>query len=108
MKRAFGTLTLASIAVAACASPPIRKASESEILAATKQLAANDCRPHDLDKAVHVSSCEYSLAFANGEWSVDVMYRMVDKSGKPVLPFGADAIYIFDSSGKFIKVIDGQ
>jgi len=33
---------------------------------------------------------------------------MVDKNGKRLLPFGAGAMYFFDSSGKFIKIIGDQ
>jgi hypothetical protein len=108
MKNFFAALTLASVAIAACASQPTRKASESEILATTKQLTAKDCHPQGRSNVEHVSGCTYSPTFINGEWNVDVTYIMVDKNGKRLLPFGAGAMYFFDSAGKFIKIIGDQ
>ena len=108
MGKVLVALALALATMVSCASPPARKASESEVLAATKQLTAKDCRPHGGSEAVHVSGCKYSPSFANGQWRVVVLYLMADKSGNRVFPFGADATYVFDISGKFIKVIGGQ
>ena len=77
------------------------------MLAATKRLAAGDCRPRGTTD-VRLSGCEYSAHFINGEWRVVVVYVNVDKNGDRLHPFGASAVYVFDSSGKFITIIRGQ
>ncbi|OOG52979.1 hypothetical protein B0E48_16765 [Rhodanobacter sp. C03] len=76
-------------------------------MAATKQFTAKDCRPHGTVE-VRISHCEYFAEFTGGEWSVDVVYIYVDKDGKRIFPFGASATYVFDHSGKFVKIIGGQ
>ena len=101
------TCALALLATGACATPVASKASQSEILATTKRLAANDCRPHSAAGA-RLSGCKYSARFIDGEWRVAVEYINIDKNGKRIYPFGASSEYVFDRSGKFITIIHGQ
>ena len=107
MVKSLVALTLVSVVIVASAASQTRNTSKREVLAATKQLSASDCRPHGTNE-VRITSCEYSATFANGQWSVDVLYIEVDKNGERIFPFGTSATYVFDSSGKFIKIIPGQ
>jgi hypothetical protein len=110
MRSVLAALAMASLAVAACASSSSRQVSPSDLLAATKQRAAKDCRPHAYFGAgLYVSRCVYSpAAFIDGEWSVMVHFVLVDKSDKYIGAMGTDAVYVFDRAGKFVKIIPGM
>ena len=99
---------LASVAVGASAAPTTN-VSASMILASTKRLAADDCRPHEFGGDLRVARCAYSpAAFINGQWSVIVHYILVGKDGKVVGAMGADSVYVFGKDGKFVKIIPGM
>jgi hypothetical protein len=101
-------LAVAAFATSALAAPAPPQASKSEIIASTKRLVANDCRPHDFGGGLHVTGCALSPAFINSQWSVIVRYVLADKKGNPAPAMGAFSLYIFDRSGKFIKIIPGM
>jgi hypothetical protein len=108
MKSAHAVLALVFMTTSACASMEASKASKSSVLAATRKLTANDCRPQHRNDVDHVSGCEYSAEFTNGKWIVDVTYVMVDKNGERILLVGGGAMYFFDRSGNFIKTVGDQ
>lgn len=95
---------LSAFALAACAANPKPIASESEILAAAKRLSARDCAPgmHPKERAV---GCRYSATFTDGRWQVRRIYKVVDRGQR--VGTSDDLIYIFDRTGKLIKVVGG-
>ena len=103
-------ILMATLAIGACGSVPPRRASASQILATTKQLTAKDCGSHsEFGHGLWVSRCSYAPpAFIDGEWGVIVRYILVDEKGNHVGVMGADSIYLFDKTGKFIKILPGM
>jgi len=102
-------IVLTSVATFASASQPASGATASKVLATTKQLAAKECLPHYFGAGLRVSRCEYSpAAFIDGQWSVIVHRVLVGQDGKVVGAMGADTVYVFDKTGKYIKPIPGM
>jgi hypothetical protein len=98
-------IMLSALAVTACAAQLKPIASESDVLAATKRLSAQDCDPsmHPREKMV---GCRYSAAFIKGQWQVLRVYE-VEYHGERVGTSGG-LIYIFDRTGKLVQVVGGM
>jgi hypothetical protein len=96
---------LTVVAIAACAAQPKPVASESDVLAATKRMSAQDCDP-SMHPELRMVGCRYSAAFIKGKWQVLRVYE-VEYHGERVGVSGG-VIYIFDPSGKFIQIVGGM
>jgi hypothetical protein len=105
MTYAHAIVLLSALSVAACTAQLKPTASESDVLAATKRLSAQDCDPsmHPREEMV---GCRYSAAFIEGEWQVLRVYE-VEYHGERVGVSGG-LIYIFDRTGNFVKVVGGM
>jgi hypothetical protein len=110
MRKILVAFVLSLAAAAAYASQPPQSVAPDKLLAATKKLAAKDCRPRNsFGTGMYVSHCVYSPpAFIDGEWNVMVHFVLVDKNGKHIGAMGTDAVYLFNRAGKFISVLPGM
>ena len=109
MRYVLAALAVVSVTSLAVASSLPRGANASEILAATKQLASKDCRPHYFGGGLYVSRCEYEPAgFIGGKWGVIVHRILVDSKGNFVGAMGTDTVYEFNKAGKFVDTIPGM
>lgn len=108
MRKAFAILFLLSVAFQAYADDHSKRASEQEIIAATKQLAAADCTPQKDPFGLPIAGCKYSAAFIDGEWSVLVSTMYLSQSGKVGYSPGGDFLYLFKADGTFLKKIRGM
>jgi len=107
MRQLSSILLLLLLALQACASEHDRKASEQEVLAATKKLASEDCTPPS-SHGLRIAGCDYQVAFLDGQWSVLVHLLAVGSSGKPGYFPGGSYLYRFEADGKFIERIQGM
>ena len=108
MRRVF-VFVITSFAMSAHAIAAGGHASKDTITALTKQLAAKYCSPHAIGYGERIAGCTYSKPFfLDGTWNVFVRYRMIDKNGKPEYAQGAESIYVFDKSDKFVKILPGM
>lgn len=105
MRYARAIVMLSALAVTACAAQLKPIASESDVLAATKRLSAQDCDP-SMHPGERMVGCRYSAAFIKGQWQVLRVYE-VEYRGERVGTSGG-LIYIFDRTGKFVKIIGGM
>ena len=105
MRYVSSIVAFSALVLAACAAQPRPIASESDVLAATKRMSAQDCDPSAHPRQ-QIVGCRYSAAFIKGEWQVLRVYE-VEYRGERVGVSGG-LTYIFDRTGKFVKIIGGM
>ena len=108
MQTSSFTLAIIAALLTACSTIPSRTVSESEVLALTKRLAVEECRPQEFAWGTHVTGCRYSAQLLDGKWSVLVDAIILKKDSSDAGIMGAHSLYVFSTNGTFIDRIPGM
>ena len=107
MRHVFSKLLLLILVCNAQAAAN-EKASEQDVLAAAKKLAAEDCTPPTDRSGLSIAGCTYDATFSNERWSVLVQTLYQRPDGKPAFTAGGDFLYLFEQDGTLVESTRGM